>query len=769
MEGQNYDKSVVSWDPFVSFIRSTQPNIDWGLAIHENFLYNWLSEFLQTLHCHHQRTTMGEIGNEDMMQIVYAFIDTSRLNKLMSDDNKPSDDLFWQAGLDLLKTHIFPDDESVDSSESPLNLDPIPPHELMRTVMDSYYCKDDDIEMGELSALEAQMPSKRMYRLPTSVAMFSLRTFLLSHALEGAEQSIPDTSESSKNVRWRRLTSMANDALSLFQRMLYEHVGKTVDNFRYGRHPTSLQHYPVEPNHVTSMSAWSYTNIVFPSCHGLLCKILQNDIASSEGNGNGTLSSGVTKTLESCYGCFRMLISILALEVAVVDQEHSRPSRSIKEVLKCIGSQSTNDFFDRVKSAQKVIACKDPIDEADGEGSYTHCPWHSSYFFNGGSSLEEELLLYPSIRKYHDKTDKACTSTFYDELGIAVIAYWKLWAQVTSSSGALHSPYSNSYRWALLFPHIASFLCGSHSSSTMERMDELQFCAWDDHYLIGINFTIISLGFDMLDMLISKTPAIRPTNCTTKTQNLIVHYAYSAQGLQPMIAVLLSHVVRISSLEMSRGNKPPSKFYDPSLKYSSMKVLHMTETLLRFYEPHIQIQTLSSECQRIMTTSQNRILLPKILDFMRPIIMGMCGKIQQYNDGTIALHDMTTMEKISEVLDTFLSEFDIAFADSTAPLPKNIEDFLSFGETYVSVFANIRLQRLWIARCRQVVGGDVTGEAFSRIVKWMDGCLKKLQSFDSNISRLIDLWQEVDDPPNDWQRLFLIRLSLQDALEPSQV
>ena len=154
---------------------------------------------------------------------------------------------------------------------------------------------------------------------------------------------------------------------------------------------------------------------------------------------------------------------------------------------------------------------------------------------------------------------------------------------------------------------------------------------------------------------------------------------------------------------------------------------------------------------------------------MRPIIMEMCGKIQQYNDGTIASYDMTTMEKISEVLDTFLSELDISFADSTAPLPKDIEDFLSFGETYSSVFANIRLQRLWIARCHQVVGEEMTGEAFSRIVKWMDGCLKKLQSFDSNVSRLIDLWQEVDDPPNDWQRLFLIRLSLQDALEPSQV
>ena len=105
MEGQN-DKSIVSWYPFVSFIRSVQPNIDWGLAMHENFLYNWLSEFLQILYCN-QRTNMGE-GNEDMMQIVYAFIDTSRLNKLMSDDNKPNDDLLWQTGLDLLKTHIFP-------------------------------------------------------------------------------------------------------------------------------------------------------------------------------------------------------------------------------------------------------------------------------------------------------------------------------------------------------------------------------------------------------------------------------------------------------------------------------------------------------------------------------------------------------------------------------------------------------------------------------------------------------------------------------------
>mmetsp|Transcript_891 Transcript_891/g.1855 ORF Transcript_891/g.1855 Transcript_891/m.1855 type:complete len:643 (+) Transcript_891:543-2471(+) len=639
--------------------------------------------------------------------------------------------------------------------------------------MDSYYCNDDDLEIGELSGIEVEMPSEQMFRLPSSITMLFLRTFIISRALEIAEESIPDSPESSKTVRWRRLKSMVDDSCSLFQRMLFDYAGKTIDNFEYGRHPKSLKLYPIEPDHIISIATWLYTNHVFPSCHDLLYVLLWND---TNINGRGT-SYGV-KILETCYDLFRMLTTLLALDVAVVDQEYTCPSRCARWVLKLIESQSTSDFFDRVKSTQKKNLIHDHDAMQDGE-EIMYCPWNDKGpgLEGRGLSLEEDLLLYPSIRKKYDKSDKASSVTFYDEMGIALIAYWKLWAQTQtqtdSSSLALNPlpyPYCSSYHWTLLFPHILTLLCASQSSSTMKTMDELDCLSQSDSYLVGINFTIISLGFDMLHTLINKTPAIRPMRCRTKTQNSIVWWAHSAQGLESTIAVLLSHVVRISSLEASRGNKSPSEVY-PALKYSSFEVINMTRALLGFYKPAIQIHALSMVCKHLKT-NQDGVLLPAALDFMRPIITEMCNNIQQYNDDTTAFDDIAVMQNISEVLDdTFLIDLNDIFDESTSPLPKDVHKFMSFGETYSSIFGTMRLIRLiWISRCQAAVENGLIWDegisiCFDGIVKWMDGCLVKLQSFDSSLTRLINFWQSSEDPPAEWHRLYLMQLALQDALK----
>ncbi len=40
-----------------------------------------------------------------------------------------------------------------------------------------------------------------------------------------------------------------------------------------------------------------------------------------------------------------------------------------------------------------------------------------------------------------------------------------------------------------------------------------------DGYLVGVNYVIILLGFDMLQTLLTRTPAIRPINRSAQNQN----------------------------------------------------------------------------------------------------------------------------------------------------------------------------------------------------------------------------------------------------------
>ena len=424
----------MSWDPFISFVESII-DIDSGVATNSNFLWNWFVEYLPVLRCH-RHENIG-IGHGDMVQIMHAFMDTSRIDKLKP---QPEDDLLWEAGLKLLKTHVFPNEESDiddDDSDSRMSSDAIPPHELLRTVMDSYYCNDKYVELGELSLIEVEMPQERMYRLPTPLVMFILRSLLISRALETAEESVPDSADACKTttIRWRRLKSMVDDTLSLFQRMLFEYIGKAVDMFEYrGRH-NSFDFYPVEPEHIILIATWLYADQIFPSCHGLLHTLLWNDANTCNFKG---APSGI-KVLEACYDSIRKLTSLLALEVALVDQEHTGPSQCTQCILKRIESKSTSDFFFLMKSAQKRIFGKGKSnDSTSDDDEEMYCPWnYKGPGFNGrGLTLEEDLLLYPSICKLYETSDKDRSGSFYDDMGIAVMAYWKLLAQTKLKSGS---------------------------------------------------------------------------------------------------------------------------------------------------------------------------------------------------------------------------------------------------------------------------------------------------------------------------------------------
>ncbi len=59
------------------------------------------------------------------------------------------------------------------------------------------------------------------------------------------------------------------------------------------------------------------------------------------------------------------------------------------------------------------------------------------------------------------------------------------------------------------------------------------------------------------------------------------------------------------------------------------------------------------------------------------------------------------MDGILGILDGFLPEIEGAFGDPAFPLPDDVKGLVSSTETFSSVFAIVRLQRIWIGRCRQ--------------------------------------------------------------------
>ena len=312
------------------------------------------------------------------------------------------------------------------------------------------------------------------------------------------------------------------------------------------------------------------------------------------------------------------------------------------------------------------------------------------------------------------------------------------------------------------------------SSSTVERIDELEvISSSEDEYLLGMNLTIYSLGFDMLHMLITTMKAIRPSNSNEEDylSNTVVQWTYSAQGLHSTVAVLLSHVVRISSLEASLGNHSHSDVY-PALKYSSVEVMNMARILLGFYSPSVQIETLLLVCQHVKQ-SQDRVILPRALDFMRTLIMKLCSNIEKYKDCDIAVHDMKVMQQISQLLEIFLlelyDEFRVDDDEEISPLPKDVGVFMSMTETYSAVFAILRLQKMWISRCQteEKVVDKMALLTFGAIVEWMDDCLSKLHSFGESLARFITFCEstaESAEPPQDWHLLYLLQLALRDVI-----
>jgi len=296
-------------------------------------------------------------------------------------------------------------------------------------------------------------------------------------------------------------------------------------------------------------------------------------------------------------------------------------------------------------------------------------------------------------------------------------------------------------------------------------MDELEVLSSSDEYLLGMNLTICSLGFDMLHILINQATVIRPNKKEPSDSKPIVKWIQSAQGLESTVAVLLSHVVRLSSLEMSMADTSPSDVY-PALKYSSLEVMNLTRALLSFYPPSTQIETLLMVCQRVKY-SQDRVIIPRVLDFTRSIIINMCKNTDQYTESEVALCDIKVMNQVSQLLDVFLLDMSNTFDDSTSSLPKDIGGFMSSTETYAAVFAILRLQYMWISKCQALINqeqNEMVIEQFDKTVQWINGWLSELQSFSTSLSSFIAHCEGSEDVPQDFHLLFLLRLALDDVI-----
>ena len=412
------------WDPRQE---SAIESLDSGNSTHtKNFLFRWLNEFAPTLGCP-RRTDLGGIMD--------AFVHTSRMDEVLKDEQ--DDDLLWHAGLSQLRSQLYPNEDGRSHS----SLNPIPPHLLLRTVMDSYYCNDSDLELGGLSAADVDdnKTSDDVFRLPSSIGMFYLRTFLVSRALESAEESIPQSEGNRETVRWRRLKSMSDEACSLFRRMAFDYAAKSSNNLRMGMIPKSVEPgeiYDIDPNLIKAMATFCYTNHVFPSSRDLLLALVRNETKS---RGRGTQHG--TMLLKSCYELFREMTTLLALDVALLNFDYATPSRCVQWVLKLIESQNTNDFFDCVKSQKNMTRNHGSHGKVSEEGAELHFPWSDTGdgFNEEGLSLEEDLLLYPSIGVMQDKVEDFSNAAFYDGTGIALLAYWKLWAQAQPKLGSSSS------------------------------------------------------------------------------------------------------------------------------------------------------------------------------------------------------------------------------------------------------------------------------------------------------------------------------------------
>ena len=328
------------------------------------------------------------------------------------------------------------------------------------------------------------------------------------------------------------------------------------------------------------------------------------------------------------------------------------------------------------------------------------------------------------------------------------------------------SPYSSSHFWTLLFPHIITMLSGWESSTTLGSLSINEDC----QRRVNVNF--VAMGFDMLRTILNKTHVIRPIASIPLPTVLDsrARWAHSAQGLAKTVYLLHSHVVAISSLEIQAEMTFTSPFdIYPALKYSSLEVMAMIRALFGTFNKGIQIETIANLCEQ-MKTSHVKVLLPRVIDLLRPIVNEMIGNIKQCKSNIIVGQDIPNMKSITVIMDDHIMELLDLFDNHESPLPIDVSEFMASTETYSAVFAVMRLIRIWVAQSQSEIVKEVMGEY---IVGWIDAALSKLHYFNFTLARLIQIWESPSprtvqhnrgNPPQDWYLLYLLQNSLHDTL-----
>jgi len=560
----------------------------------------------------------------------------------------------WIQGLSVL--------HSIISSEDTI----LAPHELLTTVKDSYYCRDDDER-----------------DLPTFDSMFILRSLLSAHAIQSAESRTRHSLQYSETIRWRRLKSMVEDTIKLFQRMLLEGFELVNDTFENGTQSQPGKDYPMKPEYFITISSWIYTKQIFPACQSLVSLLLEED----HGDGIVNIKDGLVAKL------FGILTILLALEcMATPSGDLINTDRLVFEAI-----TDSDKFFIYVRS--------------HGEPP------------ESGSSLEEDLLLYdrPQCNK----------------LGQAALAFFKLLCQLHPSNDAaipFPSPLSAEHRWTLSFPHVITFLADEDVSR-------------------------VKFGFDMLQTLVNGTHFIRPAQYATYYTNNNLQRAHSSELLAQTLHTLLSLVLRISALEATVPNS------SSVLEYSSLQVMSLAQSLKALYSINVQVQAIAEVSQKIRDSDQALIaLLPKVLDWLRPVVMGICNKCKD----SCQNYDLTLLCEVIRVFDPILKDLEEVFDNSSA-LPKNIQEFFSMIEAYTALFSSLRAMKMFIHTGNaQFNTYDVAECAqLSFISEWLSQSLDRLILFKKRLEKLIDLWSaetEASSPPPGHHRCLLLHYHLKEAV-----
>lgn len=653
---------------------------------------------------------------------------------LNNTDGIPNDDAMWLAGLETLLSICGEDECS------------IPPHELLRVVMDSYYCSETELDLGGLvSICSAETCLSRMYRLPASLSLLVIRTLLSCSALQNAKKTIACDIKNGRKVRWRRLRSLVEDTLALFQRMLFDHAGLAMDHYEVGGHPSSSAIYSIEPDHVLMLGTWLFTRNVYPSCQCLLTELLREEASKERVSSN--------KLLETCYKCFGMLTSLLALDSALVDREYIDRTQSLKWVSKCV--ETSDNFYQQVIAVQQRQSHEshDDSQDSDGDEEEMYIIWRDSRA--KGISLAEDLCLYTSLRRSQyctgNRVSLRDSRDVYDCLGAAQLSYRKLSVESENGRG-----------WAAYFPHVSTLISGFERSSTLTRMEDLGLISLYDHDIMCRVVNCVYLGLDLLSKLLASQD-IRPAEATDPT----IDWASSQDCLGETVKSLLGLVLRLSSAEAS-GSK---------LKYTSIKVMAMTRSLFSLYEPSTQVESVLSTCIELGKSSNERVLVPKVIDLLRPVIMGMCSRVEHYefnstlnnSEGSmLADHDASLMLVINQVIETLLVVDNIF--DNESVLPKDTAAFMGEVETIASIISVIRLQNMWRSRCQNILDGQQTVEnteamtTFENSSNQMKDILKVVCSFRRNLALLLNFWRSSDDAPDNFHRLDLLQLALDDLI-----